>query len=208
MKLLFENWREYLNESNGKSIVAIFGPSGSGKSRQKNIFKNNGWKELVSLVTRPPRSEIDVEYEFTTKEDWLEKKENGELINTNEYGGNYYGTKLEDFLNVDKAILITDETNIDGSRGGGDLKNVAAKHGKELILVFSAPPDEEELERRHRERLEKGEYKTEEEFETRLYDAKEETKDMQEKILNLNANVHIIYDDDSTEKLVKDLAGE
>ena len=73
MNLLFENWRGFLEESKSGKIIAILGPSGSGKSRQKNIFKQYGWQELVSLVTRPPRNEADVEYEFTTEEEWLKK---------------------------------------------------------------------------------------------------------------------------------------
>ena len=205
MKLLFENWRGFLKEGYRGTIIAIFGPSGSGKSRQKNIFKEKGWQEIVSLVTRPPRGETDVEYEFASEEEWLEKKENGELVNTNEYGGNYYGIKLEDFINADKAILVTDETSIDGSKGEDDLKNVAAKHGKELILVFSAPPGEEELESRHRERLETGEYKSEEEFEARVSKAKEEAETMQQKVSNLDANVHTIYNDEEAEKLAEEL---
>ena len=172
---------------------------------QKNIFKKYGWQELISLVTRPPRSEEDIEYNFILEEEWIEKYENGELINTNNYGGNYYGTKLEDFINIDKTILVTDETNIDGSRGEDDLKNVAAKHGKELILVFSAPPDEEELERRHRERLEKGEYRSEEEFEARISRAKEEARNMKEKVHNIDAKVHILYDDEGAEKLAQEV---
>ena len=76
MKSLLGTWRSYLKESNGETILAIFGPSGSGKSRQKNIFKENGWNEVVSLVTRPPRGEEDVEYEFSTEEEWQERIKN------------------------------------------------------------------------------------------------------------------------------------
>tara|TARA_R100000008_G_scaffold86169_1_gene78212 strand:- start:514 stop:1134 length:621 start_codon:yes stop_codon:yes gene_type:complete len=205
LKLLFENWRQYLKESKSGKVVAIFGPSGSGKSRQKNIFKKHGWKELVSLVTRPPRGEEDVEYDFTTEEDWLEKDKSGQLINTNQYGGNYYGTKLEDFLNAQKAILVTDETSIDGSKDENDLRNVAAKYGKELILVFSAPPSTEELERRHLKRLNKGEYKSQEEYEERLSRARQEASDMQEKVLGLDEDVYIVYDDGDVEKIIKEL---
>ena len=206
MKLLFENWRKYLlKESEGGRIVAIFGPSGSGKSRQKNIFKNNGWKELISLVTRPPRGEEDIKYEFTTEEDWQERDNGGELINTNEYGRNYYGTKLKDFLNAEKAILVTDETSIDGSKGGKDLKNVAKTYGKELILVFSAPPPEEELERRHHDRLERGEYKSQEEYEERFSRAREETENMQEKALEMGADIHIVSNDEDVKKLIEEL---
>ena len=205
MKLLIENWHKYLKENKGGRIIALFGPSGSGKSRQKNIFKQYGWNELVSLVTRPPRSEVDAEYDFTTEEEWLSKKLDGKLVNTNKYGGNYYGTRLEDFLDTDKGILVTDETNVDGSRGEDDLKNVAAKYGKDLILVFSAPPGEKELERRHRSRLEKGEYKTEEEYEDRLSRAREEAESMTNKVESLNAKKFVISGDEEAEALAQEL---
>jgi len=201
MKLLFENWRKYLNESNSGVVVAIFGPSGCGKSRQKDIFKKHGFKELISLVTRPPRGESDAEYEFTTEEDWLKEYEEGNLVNTNKYGGNYYGIRLDDLLSTDKAVLITDETSIDGSKGKEDLKNVAKKHGKTLILAFCAPPDGEELEKRHLDRLESGEYKNKEEYEERLRKAKEEASNIESKIENIGINFYKLYNDDDSEEL-------
>ena len=105
MHNLFEGWRRFLEENRQGTILAIFGPSGSGKSRQKNIFKSNGWAEIVSFVTRPPRGEEDVEYEFATEDEWKKEFDEGNLVNTNEYGGNFYGTKISDLRNADKAIM-------------------------------------------------------------------------------------------------------
>tara|TARA_R100001082_G_C4362156_1_gene159931 strand:+ start:1781 stop:2758 length:978 start_codon:yes stop_codon:yes gene_type:complete len=187
------------------TIVAIFGPSGCGKSRQKAVFKNNGWQELVSLVTRPPRGEKDVEYEFTTEEEWLKEYEQGNLINTNQYGGNYYGTKLDDFLAARNAVMITDETNVDGSRGEEDLRNIAEKYGKTLVLAFCAPPDEKKLEKRHQNRLKSGEYSSEEEYKKRLKKAKEEASSTKYRIKTLNIGVHELHDDEDTEELARSL---
>ena len=195
-----------MRESNGGTVLAIFGPSGSGKSRQKNIFKENGWNEVVSLVTRPPRGEEDIEYEFTTEEEWQEEFQKGNLINTNEYAGNFYGTKISDFKNADKAILVTDITNVDGSRGEQDLNNVAKREGKRLILIFSAPPAEKELIRRHKERLDSGEYSSQEEFDKRVEQAREEADTMQAKVNGLSAEVYTIYNDEEAEKLARTLA--
>ena len=205
MKSLFETWRSYLRESNGGTVLAIFGPSGSGKSRQKNIFKENGWNEVVSLVTRPPRGEEDIEYEFTTEEEWKSEFEKGNLINTNEYAGNFYGTKISDFRNADKAVLVTDITNVEGSRGEQDLNNVAKRESKRLILIFSAPPAEKELIRRHKERLDSGEYSSQEEFDTRVQQAREEADTMQSKVSGLSAEVHTIYSDEEAQKLAEEL---
>ena len=206
MHNLFENWRRFLEENQQGTILAIFGPSGSGKSRQKNIFKDNGWKEIVSFVTRPPRGEEDVEYEFATEDEWKNEFDEGNLVNTNEYGGNFYGTKISDLKNADKAILVTDITNVDGSRGESDLNNVAAREGKRLILLFSAPPAEKELIRRHKERLDSGEYSGPEEFEMRVQKAREESDTMQAKVNGLSAEVHTIYSDEDAEKLARTLA--
>lgn len=205
MKTLLESWKDYLNESNGGTILAIFGPSGSGKSRQKNIFKQNGWGEIVSFVTRPPRGDADAEYEFTTEEEWKSEFEKGNLLNTNEYAGNFYGTKISDFRNADKAILVTDITNVDGSRGEQDLNNVARRLGKRLVLIFSAPPAEKELIRRHQQRLDSGEYSEPEEFEKRVRQAREEANTMQTKVNGLSAEVHTIYSDEEAQELARTL---
>ena len=203
---IFENWRKYLTEAQSGTILAIFGPSGSGKSRQKNIFKQEGWDEIVSFVTRPPRGEEDIEYEFTTQEEWRREFDEGNLVNTNEYGGNFYGTKISDLRDADKAILVTDISNVDGTRGESDLNNVAAREGKRLILIFSAPPAEKELIRRHKERLDSGEYSGSEEFEMRVQKAREESNNMQTKVNGLSAEVHTIYSDEDAEELARSLA--
>ena len=201
-----DKWKRFLEESQKGTILAIFGPSGSGKSRQKNIFKENGWDEMVSLVTRPRRGEKDIEYDFATEEEWQKEFEERNLINTNQYGGNFYGTKISNFRNATKSILVTDITNVDGSRGENDLNNVAAKEGKRLILLFSAPPADKELIRRHKERLDSGEYSGLEEFEMRVQKAREESNTMHAKVKGLSVEVHTIYNDDDAQKLARSLA--
>lgn len=201
-----DKWKRFLEESQKGTILAIFGPSGSGKSRQKNIFKENGWDEMVSLVTRPRRGEKDIEYDFATEEEWQKEFEERNLINTNQYGGNFYGTKISNFRNATKSILVTDITNVDGSRGENDLNNVAAREGKRLILLFSAPPADKELIRRHKERLDSGEYSGLEEFEMRVQKAREESNTMHAKVKGLSVEVHTIYNDDDAQKLARSLA--
>lgn len=206
MKDFMENWKRFLSETTGGTVLAIFGPSGSGKSRQKNIFKENGWNEMVSMVTRPRRGDQDVEYNFATEEEWQKEFQEGNLINTNQYGGNFYGTKISDFRNAEKAILVTDITNVDGSRGDNDLNKVAEREGKRLILLFSAPPAEKELIRRHKERMDSGEYSSPEEYEMRIQKAREESDTMYAKVKGLSAEVHTIYSDDDAQELARTLA--
>jgi len=204
--MIMEKWKKFLKESQQGTILAIFGPSGSGKSRQKNIFKENGWDEMVSLVTRPRRGEKDIEYDFATEEEWQKEFQEGNLVNTNQYGGNFYGVKISDFRNANKAILVTDITNVDGSRGDNDLNKVAEREGKRLILLFSAPPVEKELIRRHKERMESGEYSSTEEYEMRLQKAREESDTMHDKVKGLSVEVHTIYNDDDAQGLARTLA--
>ena len=66
--------------------IAVVGPSGSGKSRQKKIFTQNGWSEIVSFVTRPPRGDSDAEYEFTTEEEWKSEFEKGNFVSPSLFG--------------------------------------------------------------------------------------------------------------------------
>ena len=206
MKDFMENWKRFLSETTGGTVLAIFGPSGSGKSRQKKIFKENGWNEMVSMVTRPRRGDQDVEYNFATEEEWQKEFQEGNLINTNQYGGNFYGTKISDFRNAEKAILVTDITNVDGSRGDNDLNKVAEREGKRLILLFSAPPAEKELIRRHKERMDSGEYSSPEEYEMRIQKAREESDNMYAKVKGLSAEVHTIYNDEDAQELARSLA--
>lgn len=153
MQILFEEWRKFLIEDQQAGrIIAIFGPSGCGKTRHKSRLKHMGWQEIPSVVTRPPRGEIDTEYVFISEEEWHNMKENGDLINTNRYQGNYYGAHLEGFRNAIRGVMLTDITNINNSKGEQDLKNIAAQEGKELILAYCAPPSREELQRRHTKR--------------------------------------------------------
>ena len=95
---------------------------------------------------------------------------------------------------------------MDGSRGESDLNNVAAREGKRLILLFSAPPADKELIRRHKERLDSGEYSGLEEFEMRVQKAREESNTMHAKVKGLSVEVHTIYNDDDAQKLARSLA--
>ena len=47
-------------------------------------FKENGWDEMVSMVTRAPRGDKDVEYDFASEEEWQKQFQQGNLINTNQ----------------------------------------------------------------------------------------------------------------------------
>lgn len=83
-------------------IVSISGPSGVGKGtilgEVRKIFPDA--KQSISVTTRSPRgAEQDgVEYYFRTKEQFESMIENGEILEYDQYVGNYYGTPLTPLL--------------------------------------------------------------------------------------------------------------
>ena len=81
---------------NKGSLFIISGPSGSGKDTVlKEVFKLLPDVAFsISTITRPMRvGEIEGEkYNFVTKEKFLSMLENDELLEFNEYVGNFYGT--------------------------------------------------------------------------------------------------------------------
>jgi len=96
-------------------LLLLCGKSCSGKTTIAKELKKLGLKEAVSYTTRPPRNgEIDgVSYHFITKEEFLEKKEQGFFAETTSYNvanGEtwYYGSATED-LTDDKVAIVNPE---------------------------------------------------------------------------------------------------
>jgi guanylate kinase len=133
----------FLAEAAKDTIVAFFGPSGSGKSFAKKYFVDQGWREIRTNTTRPPRGPEDKEYNFWSEEDFKELMDAGKLVNANEYQGNWYGTHVDDLNEPGSAVMLTDTTSLDG------LKQAA---GDRLTLVHTAPPSSAEMEKRHTKR--------------------------------------------------------
>lgn len=133
----------FLAEAAKDTIVAFFGPSGSGKSFAKKHFVDQGWREIRTNTTRPPRGAEDKEYNFWSEEEFKELMDAGKLVNTNEYQGNWYGTHVDDLNEPGSAVMLTDTTSLD------KLKQVA---GDRLTLVYTAPPSDAEMEKRHKDR--------------------------------------------------------
>ena len=172
MKLLFENWRRYLNEAQGETVVAIFGPTASGKSTVRDIFVENGWKKVTSFTTRVPRGgteeERTGEYKFTDKETFDEMLANEELMNVNSYKGQQYGIDKEQIRShAPYQVLVTDRTSIDRLRQ--EIKELA----KNIVFVYVTSPDKQLLALRQRERLEQGQISAEE-YDKRLEELKKE----------------------------------
>jgi guanylate kinase len=174
MKLLFENWREYLNEAQGEIVVALFGPTAAGKSTVRDIFVENGWKKVTSFTTRIPREgtkeEKSKEYKFTDKETFDKMLANQELMNVNTYKGEQYGIDKEQIQShAPYQVLITDRTSVESLRK--EVKELA----KNIIFIYVTNPDKELLALRQKERFERGQI-TKEEYDKRVEELKKEIK--------------------------------
>ena len=147
MKSFMKNWKDFLTEQNARGvIVAIFGASGCGKTRYKKMLVDMGWDEIKSTVTRDPRDAGDTEYNFVSDQEWQALDAESELVNVNFYQGHHYGTRLGDFRNAKKAVMLTDFSSVD------TLKTMASREGKNLIIAYCTAPEPEEIVRRHKER--------------------------------------------------------
>jgi len=133
----------FLQEAAKDTVVAFFGPSGSGKSHAKKYFVAQGWREIRTNSTRPPRGSGDKEYNFLSEEEFEELMDAGKLVNTNKYQGHWYGTHVDDLNQPGPAVMLTDTTSLD------KLKQAV---GNRLTLVYTAPPSSAEMEKRHTDR--------------------------------------------------------
>ena len=132
------------------SVFIISAPSGSGKSTLVNLLllEVGQLRFSVSYTTRQPRGQEKhgESYYFVSRDDFEMRLERGEFLEHAKYGENYYGTPLASISEtraLGKNVLLKIEV-----QGAKDIRKLVP----EAILLFLAPPDLEELERRLRGR--------------------------------------------------------
>ena len=131
---------------NKGSLLIISGPSGSGKDTVlKEVFKLLPDVAFsISTITRPMRvGEIEgVKYNFVTKEKFLSMLENDELLEFNEYVGNFYGTPRKP---VEQALLKGQDMLLEVDVNGAFK---VKEKMKDAVSIFIMPPSFAELKRR------------------------------------------------------------
>ncbi len=176
-------------------MLVISGPSGSGKSTIcRRLLEDPRVVFSVSATTRPPRrGEADGrDYIFLSPEEFRERMERGEFIESANVHGNMYGTlrqPMEDALVGGQVFLL--EIDVQGAL---QLKSL----GIVGIYVFIDAPDDDTL----RERLVGRGTDAPEVVERRLQKARDEQ-------LERDKYDHVIVNHtvDSTVRSVRVLAG-
>lgn len=127
-------------------LVVVSGPSGAGKGTVLNKLKsiNPNVRSSVSATTRGPRSgEIEGQsYFFKTTDQFKLMMENGELIEWDEYCGNYYGTPkqyVEDTIRSGYDVIL--EITVAGAL------SIKDKY-PDCVTIFILPPSMQELRSR------------------------------------------------------------
>ena len=170
-----------------KKILVVVGPSGVGKDTIMNIeveSNKDQFKKAVTHTTREKRKgeKEGVNYYYVSKDEFTKMKENNELVESNEYNGNYYGLsvkELQNGLKSDKILYCIIDIN-----GANAIKklNIPANY------VSILPPSEEELKKR----LEERKTETKEQINKRLETAKSELKAIKNNAL---FNIQVVNND-------------
>lgn len=132
------------------SIIVISGPSGVGKSTvvARVLELMPGLERSISLTTRGKRGREQEgrEYFFVSRDEFIRRRDEGELLEWAEVHGNMYGTSgrfVERKISAGKNVVL--EIDVQGG-----LQVRAKKPG--AVMIFILPPSWKELEKRLRGR--------------------------------------------------------
>jgi len=136
--------------SSSGSLFMVVAPSGAGKSTLVNalLAQEPAIRLSISYTTRPPRpgEQNGREYHFASVEDFAERREKGEFLESAEVHGNYYGTSrvwISEQMKAGTDVLL----EIDW-QGAQQVK----KQFPEAVGIFILPPSIAALEERLKKR--------------------------------------------------------
>ena len=122
--------------SDKKVIITITGPSTSGKSTLAELFKPEGFQEVVSTTTRPQRTgEINgISYYFVDDNKFSEMMRAEELVEHAAVGQYSYGVSkraISDVLNAGKPAVLVIEP-----KGANNVAKFCEQEGITVHKVF------------------------------------------------------------------------
>lgn len=130
-----------------RSIIVLTAPSGAGKTTiaHRVLEERPELSFSVSATTRQAReNETDgTDYHFLSLEEFERRVNAGDLLEYEQvYDGIYYGTLQSELAekSVDGGVLL--DIDVKGA------VSVKEAFGDDALIIFVAPPSEEELERR------------------------------------------------------------
>lgn len=110
-------------------IIALIGEAGSGKDTllQNILKKSNELHEIISYTTRPPREgEVDgINYHFLTEEQFKQKINDGEMLETSCFNDWFYGTGYNSLRSDCVNIGVFNPNGIDSMIAHKDVYVVA-----------------------------------------------------------------------------------
>jgi guanylate kinase len=139
-----------MSETSAGSLFMVVAPSGAGKSTLVNalLAQEPAIKLSISYTTRAPRTKEQHgrEYYFTTPEDFLQRRAEGEFLESAEVHGNYYGTSR--LLIAEQIKAGTDVLLEIDWQGAQQVK----KRFPQAVGIFILPPSIAALEERLKKR--------------------------------------------------------
>tara|TARA_Y100000034_G_C6691761_1_gene304621 strand:+ start:36 stop:611 length:576 start_codon:yes stop_codon:yes gene_type:complete len=135
-------------------LITFIGPSGVGKSailERINLRYPGLISKSISTTTRIKRTdESDLDFHFRSREEFVEMIANDELLEYNNYVGNYYGTRFDDILPLlDEGKIVVKIIEVNGLVSVGNSDKLK---GYEHVAIFIDAPSRSEREKRIRDR--------------------------------------------------------
>ena len=129
-----------------RNLITISAPSGAGKTTLcRALQEQTDMKFSVSCTTREQRNyEVDsVDYYFITDEEFQQRMENNEFVETENVHGCMYGTLKEsiDYAITTSAVLLF-EVDVKGAMSIKEL------YSDRTVTIFVLPPSMEDLKAR------------------------------------------------------------
>ena len=114
-------------------VIVVLGGTCSGKTEFALACEKFGFPKVITNTTRARRvDDNENSYHFLTKEEFMQKIDNGEMLEYAEYNGNYYGTSIDSIL--DNCVIVLEPNG---------LKAFEEKIGDKIYSIFLDVSDEE-----------------------------------------------------------------